>query len=105
MMAFHKGKKWTKAEERKLMELKTKGWKYKDIAKVINRKPRAMSIKYQKLSKYEELRDIKPGKCPVCGNTHIGKVDTYVTSAEKGYFCRNCLTEWTDKGILKPEYA
>ena len=104
-MAFHKGEKWAKAEEQKLLELKAKNWPYKDIAKILNRNPRALSMKYQKLSKFRVIRDIEPGKCPICGNTHIGEVDTYVTSATKGYFCRECLTEWTEKGILKPEYA
>lgn len=66
-----------------------------------------------KREKVERMRGIHKPKflpiCPVCeSKTTVGKVLTISDRglAKTAYFCSNCLTEWSPKGIIaRPMYA
>lgn len=102
------GKAWTKEEDTKLLrEYKEKGaiqlqkeFEGRTLAAIRNR----YSYLTKKPQKKKKIKKID--KCPFCGSWNINKVMTWVGNARYGYYCIDCLTEFTLQGeCIPPLYA
>ena len=104
-----KGRPWEYKEEELILKRRKKGATFTEIAKELSRSESGVRQKYNKLLKYghENREEFKLERCPICGSRDIGMIHTVLeggwgTTIARGYFCRNCLTEWTKNGILEP---
>ena len=96
-------RKWTDAEVKILIAMKEKGCTNREIGEKINRGQHSVKNKYLVLKKMDLNKKLDSDKCPSCGSRNINEVVTVeINGATTGYFCRNCLTEWTKNGILEP---
>lgn len=97
-------RKWTDAEVKILIAMKEKGCTNREIGEKIGRNIHSISDKYRALKRRNyNFKKLDLGRCPNCGSKNINEVVTVERNgATTGYFCRNCLTEWTKNGILEP---